>query len=553
MAFEFEHDWQASLATPKPSIGESAKTNLLLLLCFIWLAVGLIGHHPWKPDEGQTLSVVRHLLEGGDWLVPFIAGQPKLEYPPLYYLSAAFSARIFSSWLPLHDGARLITGVWMALTLLLIGMSGREMWGKGAGRQTTFIFLSSIGLFFSAHLLSPEVAGLTGYAMAFYGLALTRRRPWRAAPLIGSGIGIAFLSVGLIAVAIILVTAILLPLLFRSWRIRPYLVSLPTGVVIALPWMALWLVPMLQSSPDMLQNWLLSERHAFDSDNVLYFGELLLWFSWPALPLAIWSLWHFRSHLLQRPQIQLTLVFFTASLILLGLNSESRDVLALPLLLPLAIMGGAAIDKLWRGAASALDWFGIMLFGMFGFLIWLGWFAMMSGMPARLAARMHKLSEAYVPHFDWLAFIAAVVITVVWMVTVFHNKRSNRAAVTDWAIGITMVWGLLMTLWLPWLDAAKSYDSVYAGMQKALPADFACVTSRNVGEFQLSMLHYYTGIKAQRFESVQRLDCDLYLIQDERRREKIEPGPDWELIWQGKRPSDRRESFRLYQFKTSIR
>ncbi|HSI95521.1 MAG TPA: glycosyl transferase [Methylophilaceae bacterium] len=553
MAFEFEHDWQASLATPKPSIGESAKTNLLLLLCFIWLVVGLIGHHPWKPDEGQTVSAVKHLLEGGDWLVPFVAGLPSLEYPPLYYLSAAFSAKLFASWLPLHDGARLITGVWMALTLLMVGMSGREMWGKGGGRQTTFIFLSSIGLFFSAHLLSPEVAGLPGYAMAFYGLALTRRRPWRAAPLIGSGIGIAFLSVGLIAVAIILVTAILLPLLFRSWRIRPYLVSLPTGVVIALPWMALWLVPMLQSSPDMLQNWLLSERHAFDSDNVLYFGELLLWFSWPALPLAAWSLWHFRSHLLQRPQIQLTLVFFTVALILLGLNSESRDVLALPLLLPLAIMGGAAIDKLWRGAASALDWFGIMLFGMFGFLIWLGWFAMMSGMPARLAARMHKLSEAYVPHFDWLAFIAAVVITVVWMVTVFHNKRSNRAAVTDWAIGITMVWGLLMTLWLPWLDATKSYASVYAGMQKALPADFACVTSRNVGEFQLSMLHYYTGIQAQRFENVQRLDCDLYLIQDERRREKIEPGVEWELIWKGKRPSDRRESFRLYQLQSSAR
>ena len=551
MAFEFEHDWQASLATPKPSIGESAKTNLLLLLCFIWLAVGLIGHHPWKPDEGQTVSAVKHLLEGGDWLVPFVAGLPSLEYPPLYYLSAAFSAKLFASWLPLHDGARLITGVWMALTLLMVGMSGREMWGKGGGRQTTFIFLSSIGLFFSAHLLSPEVAGLTGYAMAFYGLALTRRRPWRAAPLIGSGIGIAFLSVGLIAVAIILVTAILLPLLFRSWRIRPYLASLPTGLVIALPWMALWLVPMMQSSPDVLQNWLLSERHAFDHDNVLYFGQLLLWFSWPALPLAAWSLWHFRSHLLQRPQIQLTLVFFTVALILLGLNSESRDVLALPLLLPLAIMGGAAIDKLWRGAASALDWFGIMLFGMFGFLIWLGWFAMMSGMPARLAARMHKLSEAYVPHFDWLAFIAAIVITVVWMVTVFHNKRSNRAAVTDWAIGITMVWGLLMTLWLPWLDSAKSYDSVYAGMQKALPADFACVTSRNVGEFQLSMLHYYTGIKAQRFENVQRLDCDLYLIQDERRREKIEAGPEWELIWKGKRPSDRRESFRLYQLKST--
>ncbi len=44
-----------------------------------------------------------------------------------------------------------------------------------------------------------------------------------------------------------------------------------------------------------------------------------------------------------------------------------------------------------------------------------------------------------------------------------------------------------------------------------------------------------------------RLDCDLYLIQDTRGDTKIEPGQDWKLIWQGKRASERRESFRLFQ------
>ncbi|MDR2220250.1 MAG: glycosyl transferase [Methylobacillus sp.] len=549
MAFEFEHDWQASLATPKPSIGESAKTNLLLLLCFIWLVAGLIGHHPWKPDEATTVGAVKHLLAGGSWVVPSVAGEITLEYPPLYYLSAALSAKLASLWLPLHDGARLITGFWMALTLLMVGMSGREMWGRGAGRQTTLIFISSIGLFFSGHQMSPEVAALTGYAAAFYGIALARRRPWRAAPLVGGGIAIAFLSSGVIAAAIILITALLLPILFRNWRIKPYFVSLSIGLLFAVPWIAAWLIALSQHSPDLFHVWLLSERHAFSSSNILYFGQLLLWFSWPALPLAIWSLWHFRKHLLQRPQFQLSLVFFIVTLILLGLNAEGRDPLALPLLLPLAIMGGAAIDKLWRGMASALDWFGIMLFGFIGFLVWLGWFAMMTGMPARLATRMHVLSEAYVPHFDWIAFSMAIVITLIWAVMVFHSKRSNRAAITDWALGITMVWGLLMALWLPWLDASKSYGSVFTDMQKALPQQFGCMATRNVGSFQSAMLHYYTDITPQRFEKVQHMGCDLLLIQDERRREKIAPGPDWELIWKGKRPSDRHESFRLYQLK----
>lgn len=549
MPFEIEHDWQASLATPKPRIGESAKTRMLLLLCALWLGLGLVGHHPWKPDEAQTMGIVKHLLDGGSWAIPAIAGTPTLQNPPLYYLSAAGGAWLLSSWLAPHDAARLISGLWMALTLLMVGMAGREMWGKGEGRQTTFIFLGSIGLFFPAHLLTPEVAALAGYTMAFYGLSLARRRPWRASPLIGSGIGIAFLSTGLTGVEILLLTAALLPLLFQNWRRKSYLTSLATGLVIAVPWLVVWLFAVWRHAPELLHTWLVSGKHALDNSNLLYFAKTLTWYSWPALPLAIWSLWHYRNNLLQRPQFQLALVFFLVTLLLLGLGSDSRDILTLPLLLPLAIMGGAAVEKLRRGAASALDWFGIALFGTLGFLLWLGWFAMMSGLPARLAGRLHTLSEAYVPHFDWKIFLAALLITLTWWLVVFKtNKRSNRAAVTDWAIGITLVWGLLTTLWLPWLDAAKSYHGMYASMKQSLPEHYACISSRGLGMPQRALLDYYLNIKAQPIESSQRIECDLYLVQDEKKRRFEAPGTNWQLIWQGKRPSDRRERYWLYQY-----
>jgi 4-amino-4-deoxy-L-arabinose transferase-like glycosyltransferase len=549
VAFEVEHDWQASLATPRPSIGERAKTNLLLLLCILWIGLGLVGHHPWKPDEAQSISSVKHLLEGGSWVVPEVAGVPTLKHPPLYFLSAYGSTKLFSPWLSMHDAARLATGLWMALTLLMIGMTGREMWGMGEGRQTTFIFLGSIGLIYSAHILTPEVTGLAGYAMTFYGLALARRRPWRAAPLIGSGIGIAFLGSGLLAVKILLITALLLPLLFSNWRRKSYLASLGTGLLISVPWLSAWLYPLWQQAPDLLLHWLRSGKHALDDDNLVYFAKTLTWFTWPALPLAVWSLWHFRQHLWQRPQFQLCITFLLVMLVMLGLGSQSRDILALPLLLPLAAMGGAAVEELRRGAASALDWFGIMLFGTLGFLVWLGWFAMMTGLPARLAERMHVLSEAYVPQFDWLMFIAAAALTLTWLVTVLKAKRSNRAAVTDWAVGITMAWGLLMTLWLPWLDAAKGYQLMFADMQKQLPAQFSCVTTRGVGEHQNALLHYYLDIRSQSFESTQAISCDLYLVQDERKPKITKPGPEWKLLWKGKRPSDRHERFYLYRYR----
>ena len=104
-----------------------------------------------------------------------------------------------------------------------------------------------------------------------------------------------------------------------------------------------------------------------------------------------------------------------------------------------------------------------------------------------------------------------------------------------------------MTLWLPWIDHARSYKGVMLSIQKALPANYSCINSKNLGDAQIALLDYYTGIQTLPVEQGQRLDCDFYLIQDERDREKAKPGPEWRLVWQGKRPAERRESFRLYQ------
>jgi 4-amino-4-deoxy-L-arabinose transferase-like glycosyltransferase len=172
---------------------------------------------------------------------------------------------------------------------------------------------------------------------------------------------------------------------------------------------------------------------------------------------------------------------------------------------------------------------------------------MMIGFPVKLAERMHKLSLGYAPEFSLVFFIAALTLTTVWVAVVFNSNRSNRAAINDWAVGMLLAWGLMMTLWLPWLDAAKSYQSTVVSLQKSLPTEYACITARGVGESQRAALDYHADIRVQRFETGQGLNCDLYLIQDERGREAIEPGPDWKLFWQGKRPSDKRESFRLYQ------
>lgn len=547
MRFELDHDWQGNMATPRARVGQSAKVHLLLALCAIWLCMGLVGHAPWKPNESQSISIIQNILNHGNFVAPLAASQTALDEPPLYYWSAAALAKLLSPAVSIHNAARVVTGIWMALTLLLIGMTGRELWGRGFGRQTSFILMGSIGLVVSAHTLMPAVAALTGAAMGFYALALSRRRPFRASVILGAGIGVGFLSAGLLTPLIISVTAISLPLIFKHWRSKSYSIVLILAFVSAVPWLIIWPLICWFFAPTSLINWWQASLMQFGGHYHLYFLRIIAWYAWPALPLALWGLWRYRDQLLSKPKFQLILTFFGVTLLVLGFGADDKEVYALPLLLPLTALAGGSVETLKRGAASALNWFGLMLFGLLGFMIWLGWFAMMTGTPARLKARMIFLSGSQVNEFNLFAFAIALIVTLVWVAAIFRSQHTNRSSVTNWAIGMTMTWTLLMALWLPWINAAKSYKQVMMGLDNALPESYACINTRNLGEGQRDLLDYYTGIVALPLETVQRLDCDLYLIQDNRGDAKVEPGQDWKLIWQGKRASERRESFRLFQ------
>jgi 4-amino-4-deoxy-L-arabinose transferase-like glycosyltransferase len=547
MRFDLDHDWQGNMSTPRARVGEKAKTHLLIALCAIWLFMGLIGHSPWKPFESQSVSIIKSIIEGGSWLTPMAVSHHTLQDPPLYYIVAAIFATLLSPILSLADAARLSSGVWMLITLLMVGMTGRELWDKGIGRQTTFVFIGSIGLVISAHTIMPEISNLTGLATAFYALALFKRRPYRAALLLGLGIGISFLSKGLSPLFIILTTCLILPILFAHWRSKNFVLVVGLALLIASPFLLIWPILCQYYAKEAFTVWWDYSLTDFKSLNHLQFLDKLLWFAWPALPLALWGTWRYRSQLLDKPSFQLILIFFLTTLGLIGLSSDTNNVYALPLLIPLTAMAGGSIETLKRGAAGALNWFGLILFGILSFLIWLGWGAMMTGQPAKIKERLIFLSGLHKLDFNILAFIFATAITLIGVFSILRSKHSNRSAATNWAVGMTCVWTLLMTLWLPMIESARSYKDVFTSLKQALPQDYACITSNHLGASQQDLLHYFANVKTLPFETEQRLNCDFYLIQDDKNREKINPGQDWKLVWSGKRVSERKESFRLFQ------
>jgi hypothetical protein len=106
-----------------------------------------------------------------------------------------------------------------------------------------------------------------------------------------------------------------------------------------------------------------------------------------------------------------------------------------------------------------------------------------------------------------------------------------------WLAGVTLVWGLAMTIWLPWLDHAKSYRGVIADMKAhAAPG---CIAGRGLTEPQRAMFHYFAGVRAD------RPDCPNLVVHTPEAKEP-DVGAGWKPLWRGTRPGDEKEYFWLF-------
>ena len=535
---------------------ESRKLGLLLLLCLAWLIPGLVGHEPWKTGDAITFGIVQHILQTGEWLVPTLAGEPALNFAPLYYWTAAVFAHALSWALPVHDAARLASGFYMALTLLAIGLAAREMFGPNMQRLALALLIGSIGLLAHAHEMVTDTALMAGYAIVLWGFALSARRPSMAGVVIGVGIGVAFLSRGIVPLAVVLVCGALLPL-FRNWRTRRYATTALIALLVSLPFLALWPWLLHHFARSAFFWWWRVENvplltkfsFTYASSEILYFLRILPWFAWPVLPIALWTLWGYRKRLWHEARFQLPLVFFCVTFVFTGLNAEARDIHVLPVLLPLTLLAVPGAETLKRGAANALGWFGIMTFGLLAILVWLAWFILMTGHPERLYLLLLKIQPGFVPQFGWLAFVFALLLTVLWLLPLRDSFRSGRRAVFHWAAGITLVWGLGTSLLLPWIDHSKRYREVVVDLKQQLPAQYSCIGSAGLGEPQRALLYYYAGITTTRVERAEyhAYGCDLFLLQTDPRHADARPGAGWVKLWQGSRPDDNAEAFILFR------
>ncbi|HWA13990.1 MAG TPA: glycosyltransferase family 39 protein [Burkholderiales bacterium] len=529
--------------------------RLTILICLVWILPGLAGHDPWKPDEAQTFGVVFHLIQSHDWVVPMLAGEPYLEKPPLVYLSAALFGTLLSPFLPLHDAARLVSGAYMGLTFLFIGLAGIELYGRRKSWIAPLMLLGCGGLLLRAHQLVTDVGLVCGMAMAFYAFALAARRPVLAGFWLGTGLGIGVYSTGLVEPLMPILVAAILPIVSPHWRTRAYALTVAVGLAVLVPWAIGWPLALHARAPELFSQWFWTEnvlrlKGMFvlgPEDETFYHLRNLAWFAWPALPFALWSLYSEGRAGLGKPGVVLPVVAFLVFLVFISALGEGREIFGLPMLLPLSLLAAAGIEKLPRGATNAYYWFAIMLFTFFALLGWFYWSGIDLGVPARLHRHMMKLQPDYFVHAHPLAVAAALLVTLAWFVLLFNVKRTPERPVAIWAAGVTMIWALIGLLLVNYIDTGKTYRTMVMQLTAALPPRHGCIYSQSLGEPQRAMLHYFGNVTTERLEkNGPRPDCDLLITQDNWKTPG-RLGPPWKLVWQGRRPGDKQERYRLYR------
>ncbi|NEX63520.1 ArnT family glycosyltransferase [Noviherbaspirillum galbum] len=521
----------------------------------------MIGHDPWKQDETYIFGIVQHMLESGDWIVPNVANEPFMEKPPLYYWVAGILATLFSPWLAPHDGARLATGLFMGLTCGALAWTGNRWWGKGQGRLSVVAMLGSLGLVFYAHLMLTDIPILTGFALACCGFAVSRERPVLAGALLGTGAGIGFLSKGVLSVGVLGLTALILPIAFANWRQRAYFKSLAVAAMVSLPWLLIWPVQLYIRSPELFIEWFwLNNVGRFIGFSVATLGaphkrgfwlETLPWFGFPCLPLAGYAAWRFKHELRTDARIQVPLVLFSVMMFVLAVSASARPNYALPLLVPVCLLATPVASRIPGRLNLTWDWGSRLVFSGIGLFIWGIWISIMvTGAPPSWQFLATHLPDDF--NLQNSADEIAIASSLSLLAVLAWRRVSRTAArgLLSWTIGLTLCWGLLATLWLPWIDAAKSYRDVFLSMHSAMPQKHRCIASEGLGESERAMLRYVLGINTQRQEVVDGSDCDLLLINGLAKNPPADIDTSrWKLAWEGARRCDRRERFWLYVAK----
>ena len=563
---------------PTPAIvTQSAVSPLprwaLILLCIAYVVTGYVGRDPWKSADVTAFGYMLELAHGRTpWLGPLLGGMPPDTEGLLPYWLGAWAIQLAPDWVATDIAVRLPFAFLLVITLAatwygvyyLARSPGAQPVAFAFGGEATpadyaraiadgglLALIACLGLAQLSHETTGYVVQLGCTALVFFAVAAMPHRT--VAPALALVAGLAGLTLaGAPALATLLGLGSMAVVVWapgsdsdHRWRWALAIAGV-TCMAALLAWgLGLWGWRIVGSG---------SGGKEWQS-----LARLLLWFGWPAWPLALWTLWRWRKQIISaRGHRHLLLpLWFAAVSIAATFTTRPADRALLLGLPALAALAAFALPTLKRSVGALIDWFTLLFFTISALAIWVIWIAMQTGVPAKPAANVAKLAPGFVPQFSALALVVALAATVGWFTLVWWRASRNRAPI--WkslvlpASGAALGWLLLMTLWLPLLDYARSYRAQVSGVMAALGPSPGCVQTVGLSRSQVAALQFHGGLALQRAGLQDACDWLVADIASWPASERMVNAAHWQARATVARPTDKNEQLLVFRRAAAAR
>lgn len=531
----------------------------LWLFCAAYVLPGVFGRDPWRGADIGAFGQMLAIADGrSPWWQPALGGVPTGAALLPHWLGAAAIA-LTSPWLDPALAARLPFAALLVLALAAVWYAAYQLARRGPAQPLPFAFggeadpidyaravadgavlalIATLGLLQLGHETTPELAQLAAIAVVQWALAAAPQR--RLSPRVVLAIGLPVLAAS---------GAPAMALLYGAGAAALCLRSRDPAMRALWPWVLLALaLAALASWPAHAWAWRLGS--AFEP---WIMARLWLWFLWPAWLLGLWTLWRWRTQL-GEPHLALPLLTLAVALtacIAMG-GSDRALMLGLP---GVAVLAAFALPTLRRGAAAAVDWFSVIFFSIAALLIWIFFAAMQYGAPAAPAATVQRLAPGFVIRVSWPTLLIAAIATLAWLWLVRWRTRRHREVIWKSLVlpagGVALGWLLLMTLWLPLLDYARSNRPLVQRLAPYLVAGACVAVPQGLASVVVALEYHGRKRVDARPSAVSDTDCPRMLIvqQDAAADPMIRMAArhGWVELARTRRPTDRREVTIVYR------
>ena len=566
------------MTPPTPAIvTQNAVSQLprwaLLLLCIAYVVPGFVGRDPWKNADVTAFGYMLELAQGRTpWLAPLLGGMPPETEGLLPYWLGAWAMQIAPSWLSAEMAVRIPFAGLLALTLIATWYGVYYLARSPGAQPVAFAFggeappldyaraiadgallalIACLGLAQLSHETTSYLVQLSCTALLFFAVAaMPHRTVAPAVALVVGQLGLTLAGAPALAAMLGIGSMALVVLAPGSSTDRRWPWALGLLAVTLLAAWAAWALD--------LWRWRIVGGAAGGKE-WQSLVRLLIWFGWPAWPLALWTLWRWRKQIVSRQGHRHLLLplGFTAVSIAATLTTQPADRALLLGLPALAALAAFALPTLRRSVGALIDWFTLLFFTVSALAIWVIWIAMQTGVPAKPAANVAKLAPGFVPQFSALALVVALAATVGWCGLVWWRASRDRAPIWKSLVlpagGAALGWVLLMTLWLPLLDYARSYTPQVRSVLAAMGPEPGCIQTVGLSRAQVAALQYHGQLSLQRAGLQDECQWLLADIASWPASERMVNAALWELKATLPRPTDKNDHLLLLRRKGPAR